>query len=100
MAETIIDQIQEEKDGTVVLVLRQSEPWTDASVMDKLNDRLNGYVSAILDGILVEKFSEFAGRKFKIRLVCYHDPPANVRTRIDRANFKLNRLGIDFHVMQ
>jgi len=100
MAETVIDEIWEEKDGTIVLVLRQPQAWTDAGVMATLQDRLNGYISAIRDGVLLRKHPQYQGRPFKIRLVCFHDPPDDMRQKMDRVNHDLNQLGIRFHVMQ
>jgi hypothetical protein len=55
MGEVIVDQILEEKDGTVALVLRQPEPWDAAGVLTELQSKINGYVSVICDGPLMEE---------------------------------------------
>src|SRR6266516_3083631 len=99
MGEVTVDQLLEEKDGTVALVLRQVEPWDAPGVLSRLQGKINGYVSVICDGPLVEKFPEFRGKKCKVRLISHYDLPDDLRPKIDMVNQRLNQLGIGFVLM-
>jgi hypothetical protein len=100
MNTTLIDEILRQKDGVIVLVLRQNAPWSDPEVLKLFQDKINGYISSIESGALVEKFPEFKDAKFKIRLVTQEEPDLEIRGKIDRLNNTLNNLGISFEVMQ
>ena len=100
MSEVTVDEVWEEKDGTVALVLRQPDPWDAPGVIARLQATINGYISVIRDGPLIEKYPEYKGKKCKIRLVCYYEPPPEVHRKIDVVNHHLNQLGIGLVLMQ
>src|SRR6266496_2390742 len=100
MGEVTIDQIWKEKDGTVALVLRQPESWDAPGVIAKLQAKINGYISVIRNGPLIERYPEYRGKKCSIRLITYYDIPEDVRRKIDLLHHHLSQQGIGFRVMQ
>ena len=100
MGETIIEKLLEDRTGTIVLSVTQPEPWDAPGVLGKFQEQLNGYISAIRDGALVERFPQYQGKKFKIRVVCYQLPPEDVHRKLDLVNHTLSQLGIGFEIMQ
>ena len=72
----VIDVIAEDKKtGEVVLVMNEPEPWdgTDEQLLT-LQERLNAYVSFLLDGEMAEAHPEFVGKPTRIELRCAHIP--------------------------
>ena len=72
----VIDLIAEDKKtGEVVLVMNEPEPWdgTDEQLLT-LQERLNAYVSFLLDGEMAEAHPELAGKSTRIELRCAHMP--------------------------
>jgi len=72
----VIDVIAEDaKTGEVVLVMDEPNEWdgSDEQLL-ALQERLNAYVSFLLDGELVEAHPEFAGKPARIELRCAHMP--------------------------
>ena len=70
----VIDLIAEDtKTGEVVLVMNEPEPWdgTDEQLLT-LQERLNAYVSFLLDGEMAEAHPELAGKPTRIELRCAH----------------------------
>jgi hypothetical protein len=68
----VIDLIAEDKKtGEVVLVMNEPEPWdgTDEQLLT-LQERLNAYVSFLLDGEMAEAHPELAGKPTRIELRC------------------------------
>jgi Family of unknown function (DUF6572) len=76
----VIDVIaQDAKTGEVVLVMNEPEKWdgSDEELLG-LQERLNAYVSFLLDGEMAETHPEFAGKPARIELRCAHMPDKHV----------------------
>jgi hypothetical protein len=99
MAEIVIDQIVEEQKGDVILFLRQIEPWDKSETLMEFQKRLNGYIDAITQGFLYQKYPDLIRRPIRIRLLCYYEPSSNVRGKLDRATQTLAGLGIGFEIV-
>jgi len=75
----VIDVIAEDKKtGEVVLVMNEPKPWhgTDEQLL-ALQERLNAYVSFLLDGEMAEAHPELVGKPTRIELRCAHMPDAH-----------------------
>jgi hypothetical protein len=72
----VIDVIaQDAKTGEVVLVMNEPERWDDTDKrLLALQERLNAYVSFLLDGEMAEAHPELAGKPTRIELRCAHIP--------------------------
>jgi hypothetical protein len=100
MGEVVIDNVIEERGtGTIILWFSQPEPWDTPGLMLKVQEKLNGYISTIRDGLFVQRFPQYDGCQFKITIACYEAPPEDVRLRLDRVNQALSELGIGFGIM-
>ena len=52
MAETTVDEISEDRHGSVILLLRQTEPWENREVLEQFQHRINGYIDIVTHGTL------------------------------------------------
>src|ERR1043165_234083 len=100
MGETTIEKILEEKTGAVILSLTQPNAWDAPGVVQRLQEQINGYISVIQSGALVQRFPQYQGRSVKIRIVFYSDLPEHTHRELDEVNHTLARLGIGFPLMQ
>ena len=98
MPEIVIDKILEEKDGTITLTLTQPDPWDAAGIMAALQKRLNEYIYTIREGLFIERYPQYRGRRLRVRLYCYSPPSEAIRWQLDRANYVMLELGIEFVV--
>jgi hypothetical protein len=74
----VIDIIAEDpKTGEAVLVMNEPNEWngSDEQLL-ALQERLNAYVSFLLDGEMAETHPELAGKRARIELRCTHMPDA------------------------
>jgi uncharacterized protein DUF6572 len=75
----VIDVIAEDpKTCEAVLVMNEPNEWngSDEQLL-ALQERLNAYVSFLLDGEMAETHPELAGKRARIELRCAHMPDAN-----------------------
>jgi hypothetical protein len=72
----MIDLIAEDtKTGEVVLAMNEPNEWDDSDEqLLALQERLNAYVSFLLDGEMAEAHPELAGKPARIELRCTHMP--------------------------
>jgi hypothetical protein len=73
---SVIDVIaHDSKTDAVVLVMHQPNAWdgSDAQLLE-LQERLNAYVSFLIDGELAEAHPELAGKHARIEVRCAHMP--------------------------
>jgi hypothetical protein len=96
--EIVIDKILEETDGAITLTLTQAEDWEALGVMDILQKRLNEYIYTIREGLFLEKYPQYRGRRIRIRLFCYNPPSQGICTQLDKANQAMIQMGIEFLV--
>jgi uncharacterized protein DUF6572 len=75
---SVIDVIAHDpKTGQVVLVMNEPNEWdgSDEQLLS-LQERLNAYVSFLLDGEMAEAHPELVGKRTRIELRCAHMPDA------------------------
>jgi hypothetical protein len=65
------------KRDAVVLVMDQPDAWDGSDAqLHELQERLNTYVSFLIDGELAEAHPELAGKHARIEIRCAHMPDA------------------------
>jgi hypothetical protein len=85
----------------VVLAMYEVRPWTGAELqLFQLQEKLNAYVSFILDGELQESFPDLASRAVEIQLRTLHDPDAKALEFISRAREQLALQQITFEIVR
>src|SRR5215475_13697826 len=74
----VIDVIAHDpKAGEAVLVMNEPNEWDGSDEqLFSLQERLNAYVSFLLDGEMAEAHPELAGKPIRIELRCAHMPEA------------------------
>lgn len=59
----------------VVLAMFETRAWTGGELQGfQLQEKLNAYVSFVLDGEMVEQFPQFVGKRVCIQLRTVHEP--------------------------
>jgi hypothetical protein len=65
----------DEKTGEVLLAMFERRPWSgDELQLFQLQEKLNAYMSFLLDGEMTEAHPELAGRRARIELRCAQMP--------------------------
>jgi hypothetical protein len=72
----VIDGIAEDtRTGEVVLIMVETRPWSgEAWQMVQLQDKLNAYLSFVLDGEMAEAFPALAGKPLRLQIDCVEEP--------------------------
>jgi hypothetical protein len=84
----------------VVLAMYEVRPWTGKEVqLFQLQEKLNAYVSFILDGELQESFPDLASKSVEIQLRTLQDPDAKALEFISRAREQLALQQITFEIV-
>ncbi len=87
----VIDLVAQEEDGTALLVIVETRPWsTPSEQADQLKAKLNTYAQFILDGGLVSHYPELDGRPATIRLECAMKPPGVIQDTLRVAGDRLS----------
>lgn len=75
---SVIDVIAyDSKTDAVVLVMHQPDAWDGSDAqLHELQERLNAYVSFLIDGELAEAHPELVGKHARIEVRCAHMPDA------------------------
>jgi hypothetical protein len=85
----------------VVLAIYAMHPWTGEDFqLYQLQEKLNAYVSFVLDGELQENFPDLAGKSVEIQLRTLHDPDAKVLEFISRIREQLALQQITFEIVR
>jgi hypothetical protein len=85
----------------VVLAMYEVRPWTgEAFQLFQLQEKLNAYVSFVLDGELQENFPDLAAKSIEIQLRTLHDPDARTLEFISRAREQLALQQITFEIVR
>lgn len=100
MAETIVDEISEDRHGNVILLLRQTEPWANREALEQFQQRINGYIDIVTHGALHEKYPDLQTKPVRIRLLCYYAPPEEMQQKLNRVRQTLEQLKIGFEIVQ
>lgn len=94
-----IDVVAQDADGTYLLVMVEDRPWGAVDEQEcQLRDKINTYVSYILDGQLAQQYPETIGRPVAIRLDCLHTPTGHFGHIADHASAQLKAYGIGFRI--
>ncbi len=61
--------------GEVLVVMVEKRPWDQPELqLFQLQEKLNAYLSFVLDGEMVEAYPQFAHKPVRIRLECAGEP--------------------------
>lgn len=85
----------------LVLAMYETRPWQgDGVQLMQLQEKLNAYLSFILDGEMAEAFPQFAGKPVEIQLRTVHEPGEQASDLIRRIREQLSFQQIGFEVIQ
>jgi len=85
----------------LVLSMYESRPWAgEESQLFQLQEKLNAYVSFVLDGELKEAFPHLAGKPAEIQLRTVHEPDARALDLIARIREQLALQLIAFEIVR
>jgi hypothetical protein len=85
----------------VVLAMYEVRPWNGAEwQLFQLQEKLNAYVSFVLDGELQESFPDLASKSVEIQLRTRHDPDGKALEFISRAREQLALQQITFEIVR
>ena len=85
----------------VVLAMYELRPWTGEDFqLFQLQEKLNAYVSFVLDGELLENFPDLAAKTVEIQLRTLHDPDAKALEFISRVREQLALQKITFQIVR
>ncbi len=85
----------------LVLAMYEARPWSGEEMqLFQLQEKLNSYLSFILDGELSETYPEFAGKRVEIQLRTVHEPDPKAFDLIRRVREQLDLQRITFEVVR
>ncbi len=86
---------------TLLLAMYEARPWHgDELQLFQLQEKLNAYLSFVLDGELSEAYPELAGKRIRIQLRTVHEPDERASAFIRRAREQLELQRIEFEVVR
>jgi len=87
----IIDKVIKDKDGSVVLVMREDRPWDGSEQRAvELRKKINTYAAFVLQGQLAADYANLAGKPVSFQLWCIqHRPDPTLLHLLDQANAQL-----------
>ena len=98
-AETVDLIAEDPGHGQVALIMVETRPWEGSEQqVDQLLAKLNNYVAFALDGELLEKVPDVAGKSLRIQLDCESAPPADLVETI-RAGLEQHNIGFSVNVI-
>jgi hypothetical protein len=85
----------------LVLAMYEDRPWLGEEIqLFQFQEKLNAYVSFVLDGELNEAYPEMAGKGVEIQLRTVHEPDAKAFDLIRRVREQLDLQQIAFEVVR
>ena len=85
----------------LVLAMYEDRPWFGEDIqLFQFQEKLNAYVSFVLDGELNEAYPELAGKGVEIQLRTVHEPDAKAFDLIRRVREQLDLQRITFEVIR
>lgn len=83
----------------IVLVMSEPRPWSgsDAQLFE-FQEKLNTYLSFVLDGEMIEMYPQFSGKKVRLQLECGSQPDARTGDFIAMARRQISFQEIRFEV--
>jgi hypothetical protein len=89
------------REDKLVLAMYERRPWAaDDAQLLQLQEKLNAYLSFVLDGEMTDAFPQLAGKPVEIQLRTVHDPDARAWDLIRRIREQLGFQKIVFEVIQ
>lgn len=87
--------------GMLVLAMYENRPWEgEDRQLFQLQEKLNAYVSFVLDGEMAEAFPDAVGRPVEIQLRTLHEPDEKAWGMIGQVREQLQLQHIGFEVVQ
>lgn len=84
----------------VVLAMFETREWTGGELQGfQLQEKLNAYVSFILDGEMAEQFPQLVGKRVCIQLRTVHEPDARTLAFLAQVREQLAFQEIDFETV-
>ena len=85
----------------LVLAMYETRPWSGEEMqLFQLQEKLNAYLSFVLDGELSDAYPELAGKRVEIQLRTVHEPDAKAFDLIRRVREQLDLQRITFEVVR
>jgi hypothetical protein len=85
----------------LVLAMYESRPWLGEEMqLFQLQEKLNAYLSFVLDGELKDAYPDLAGKSVEIQLRTVHEPDHKASLFISRVREQLALQCIAFEVIQ
>jgi hypothetical protein len=85
----------------LILAMYELRPWSgEESQLFQLQEKLNAYLSFILDGELGEAFPDLAAKPVEIQLRCAHEPDPRTIDFVDRIRGQLALQQITFEIVR
>jgi len=85
----------------LVLAMYEDRSWSGEEIqLFQLQEKLNAYLSFVLDGELSEAYPELAGKRVEIQLRTVHEPDAKAFDLIRRVREQLDFQRITFEVVR
>ena len=85
--------------GEVLLTMVELRPWTPGSPqLFQLQEKLNAYLSFILDGEMLESYPQFAQKPVRLRLECATPPGQDETAFLQHVYEQTHLQGIAFEV--
>jgi len=83
----------------IVLVMSEPRAWSGSNAqLFQFQEKLNTYLSFVLDGEMTEAYPQFAGKKVRLRLECTGQPDPRTQEFIEKARRQLSFQEIKFEV--
>lgn len=90
----------DDRRDTLVLAMYETRPWNESPAqLLQLQDKLNAYVSFILDGEMQESFPQFGNTPVEIQLRTWHEPDALALSFLDQAKEQLELQQIKLEII-
>ena len=85
----------------LILAMYEVRPWSGEEFqLFQLQEKLNAYLSFLLDGELSEAFPEFAAKHVEIQLRTVHEPDGNALDFIGRIREQLALQQVTFEILR
>ena len=85
----------------LVLAMYEDRPWLGEDVqLLQLQEKVNAYLSFVLDGEMLEAFPQFSDKVVEIQLRTVHEPEEKASDLIRRMREQLAFQKIEFNVIQ
>ena len=85
--------------GEILLTMVETRSWTAGSMqLYQLQEKLNAYLSFVLDGEMLEAYPQFSGKPVRIRLECATPPGAEETAFLQHVYEQTLLQGIAFEV--